>query len=84
MELIFSGLFLAIVLHKITLTKAKLKQCVPSNMLTFNVLPKMITSNHKSKWIHQTADKNKGNGCQTCSLKIDLLAIVISDEKNEH
>lgn len=52
-------------------------------MTAFNILPKMMTCYHKSKWIHQTADKNKRNGCQTCSLKIDLLAIVISDVKRK-
>lgn len=81
---------MAIVLHKITLRnylvhlmKTKLKHCAPSNMMTFSVLPKMMTSNHKSKWMHQTADKNKGNGCQTCSLKIDLLAIVMNYVKKK-
>lgn len=65
--------------------KTKLKHYAPSNMMTFNVLPKMMTSKHKSKWMHQTADKNKGNGCKTCSLKIDLLAIVINYvKKKEH
>lgn len=46
-----------------------------------NVIPEIMTSKHKSKWMHKTVDSNKGKGCQICSLKIDLQVVVMNDVK---
>lgn len=50
-------------------------------MFMVNVLPEIRSSNDKSKWIHETVDSNKGNNCQICSLKIDLLSVFMNDAK---
>lgn len=41
-----------------------------------------MIGNHKSRWMHKTVDINKENGCQICSLKIDL-AVGMNDVKKK-